>query len=96
MKFLSFSEAMAIYLDKIKLLFQYYIKYISHVQYQIALYTLILFPCIYTGRKYAIFFHIAYFDITYFRAFFTCVAMYKNILHPAISQKSKYERPPLL
>ena len=59
------------------------------------LYTLILFPCI-TGLKYAIFFHIAYFDITYFRAFFTCVAMYGTILHPAFHQKSKFERPPFL
>ena len=47
------------------------------------LYTLILGPCIFTGLKYAIFFHIAYFDITYFRAFFTFVAMYGTILHPA-------------
>ena len=53
------------------------------------LYTLILFPCIYTELKYAIFSHIAYFDITYLRAFFTCVAMYGTILHPTISPKIK-------
>ena len=34
-------------------------------------------------------FHIAYFDITYFRAFFTCVSMYGTILQPAISPKIK-------
>ena len=35
------------------------------------------------------FFHIAYFDITYFRAFFTCVTMCGTILHHAISPKIK-------
>ena len=50
------------------------------------LYTLILFPCIYTGLKYAIFVHIAYFDITYFRVFFTCVAMYGTIYIPPFTK----------
>ena len=57
--------------------------------YPSLLYTLILFPCIYTGLKYAIFFHIAYFDITYFRVFFKCITMYRTILNPAISPKIK-------
>ena len=60
----------------------------SH-KYAWLLCTLILFPCIYTEWEYAIFFHIAYFDFTYFRAFFTCVAMCGNILHPAILPKIK-------
>ena len=55
--------------------FYYILWYCSHV------FTL--------DEKYAIFFHISYFDITYFRAFFTCVAMYGTILHPAISPKIK-------
>ena len=39
--------------------------------------------------KCAIFFPIAYFDITYFGAFFMCIAMYWTILNPAISAKIK-------
>ena len=53
------------------------------------LYTLILLRCICIGWKYPIFFQIAYFDITYLRAFFTCVAKYRIILNPTVSQKIK-------
>ena len=43
----------------------------------------------------AIFFHIAYFNTTYFRALFTCIAMCETILNPAISPKVKIWTAPL-